>query len=123
MIQHIVLIKWKAGVTDEQIGAAFAQAQRLLDGIPAASTVTLGRNRSPTDHGYSHALIVQLSHDEDLDAYLAHPVRAQYVAECLEPLEEQRIEIDVPVDAAIRRSPARNWEWGASVGMALPLDD
>ena len=123
MIQHIVLIKWKPDVTDEQITAAFAQAQRLVDGIPSVRDVTLGRNRSRSDHGYTHALIVQLSHDDGLEDYLENPVRAQYVAEFLEPLEDQRIEVDVPVDAAIHRTPSRNWEWGASVGMALPLDD
>jgi hypothetical protein len=123
MIQHIVLIKWKPDVTDEQIAAAFAQAQRLVDGIPSVSQVTLGRNRGHSDHGFTHALIVQLSRDEDLEEYLAHPVRSQYIAEFLEPLEDQRIEVDVPVDTAIHRSPSRNWHWGASVGMALPLDE
>ena len=123
MIQHIVLIKWKPDVTDEQIAAAFAEAQRLVDGIPSVRDVTLGRNRSRSDHGYTHALIVQLSRDDGLEEYLENPVRSQYVAEFLEPLEDQRIEVDVPVDAAIHRTPSRNWEWGASVGMALPLDD
>ena len=29
MIQHIRLIKWKPGTTEEQIHAAFAEARRL----------------------------------------------------------------------------------------------
>jgi hypothetical protein len=123
MIQHIVLIKWKPEVTDEQIAAAFAHSQRLVDGIPFVDHVTLGRNRSQSDHGFTHALIVRLSRDDGLEEYLAHPVRSRYVSECLEPLEDQRIEVDVPVDAAIHRSPSRDCEWGATVGMALPLDD
>jgi hypothetical protein len=123
LISHIVLIKWKPDVTDEQIATAFGQAQRLTDGIDTVQQVTLGRNRGQADHGFTHALIVQLSHDEALSEYLDHPVRRQYVAEFLEPLEDQRIEVDVPVDAAIHRKPSRNWEWGASVGMALPLDE
>ena len=123
MIQHIVLIKWKPGVTDEQIREAFSEAQRLTDGIETVRHVTLGRNRTASEHGFTHALIVQLPHDDDLAPYLDHPIRRQYIAECLEPLEDQRIEVDVPVDLAIHRSPSRNWEWGASVGMALPLED
>jgi hypothetical protein len=123
MIQHIVLIKWKPDVTDEQIAAAFAQSQSLVDGIASVEQVTLGRNRSQSDHGFTHALIVRLARDDGLDEYLAHPVRTQYIAECLEPLEDQRIEVDVPVDASIHRSPSRDWEWGATVGMALPPDD
>jgi hypothetical protein len=118
-----VLIKWKPGVTDEQIAMAFGEAQRLTEEIATVQQVTLGRNRAPADHGFTHALIVQLSHDDALSQYLDHPVRRQYVADCLEPLEEQRIEVDVPVDFAIHRNPSRNWEWGASVGMALPPED
>jgi hypothetical protein len=123
VIQHIVLIKWKPDVTDERIATAFTQAQRLTEEIPTVQQVTLGRNRGPTDHGFTHALIVHLSHDDALSDYLDHPVRRQYVAELLEPLEAERIEVDVPVDFAIHRNPSRNWEWGASVGMALPLDE
>jgi hypothetical protein len=123
VIQHIVLIKWKPDVTDEQIATAFGRAQRLTEEIATVQQITLGRNRAPADHGFTHALIVQLSHDDALSEYLDHPVRRQYIADCLEPLEEQRIEVDVPVDLAIHRNPSRNWEWGASVGMALPPED
>lgn len=123
MIQHIVLVKWKPDVTEEQISRAFGHAQRLVDEIPSVSHVTLGRNRSESDHGFTHALIVQLSDDDGLGEYLAHPVRSQYIGEFLAPLEDQRIEVDVPVDAAIRRNVARSWEWGASVGMGLPPED
>ena len=119
MIQHIVLVKWKPGVTDEQIEAAFAQAERLTEGIDVVSDVTLGRNRGPDDHGFTHALIVHISRDDALAEYLDHPIRKEYVADCLQPLEDQRIEVDVPVDMAMRREPARNWEWGASVGMGV----
>ena len=48
----------------------------------------------------------------------------RYVRERLQPLEEQRIEIDVPVDMTLRRAPTvRDWVWGASVGMGPPLED
>ena len=123
MIQHIRLIKWKPGTSDEQIGAAFDEARRLPEGIHAVQHVTLGRNRGPSDHGFTHALIVQLSSEDALGEYLEHPVRRAYVDEVLTPLEEQRIEVDIPVDAAVRRDPARNWEWGATAGMGALPDD
>ena len=80
MIQHIVLLKFKPGTTDEQIDAAFGQAHQLLDEIDGVERVTLGRNRGQDDHGYTHALIVKLS-DDALAGYLSHPVRKRYIAE------------------------------------------
>jgi hypothetical protein len=48
------------------------------------------------------------------------PPRICYVRERRQPLEEQRIEIDVPVDMTLRRAPTvRDLAWGASVGMGL----
>ncbi len=112
MIQHIVLLKWKPGTTDDQIEAAFGQAQQLVDEIDGVRRVTLGRNRGPADHGYSHAMIVQLA-DDSLDSYLEHPVRSRYIAQALDPIEAERIEIDVPEDAHVERSDTKlGWHWG-----------
>jgi Stress responsive A/B Barrel Domain len=112
VIQHIVLLKWKPGTTDEQIDAAFGQAQQLVDDIDGVERVTLGRNRAQDDHGYTHALIVKLS-DDDLASYLSHPVRKRYIAESLDPIEAERIEIDVPEEAHIERNAdPLGWHWG-----------
>jgi hypothetical protein len=112
VIQHIVLLKWKPETTDEQIDEAFGRAQELVDGIAGVDRMTLGRNRGEADHGFTHALIVWLS-DDALASYLDHPARARYVREVLGPLEEQRIEIDVPEDAHVERKPRSRagWDW------------
>jgi Stress responsive A/B Barrel Domain len=112
VIQHIVLLKFKPGTTDAQIEAAFTPAQQLVDEIDGVERVTLGRNRGQSDHGYTHALIVKLD-DNALSSYLAHPVRHKYIAEVLDPIEEQRIEIDVPEDAHLERprETKSNWQW------------
>ena len=124
MIQHIVLIKWKPATTEEDIVEAFEAARALLDEIDSVQTLTLGRNRAESDHGFTHALIVNLADNDGLRRYLDHPTRMRYLRERLQPLEEQRIEIDVPVDMTLRRDPTvRNWDWGASIGMGSPLDD
>jgi hypothetical protein len=115
MIQHIVLLKWKAGTTDEQIEDAFHHAQELLDGIDSVERITLGRNRSEMDHGFTHALIVKLSDDDALSSYLHDPVRERYVSEVLGPIEQERIEIDVPEESHLERKSSRtlSWAWGA----------
>jgi hypothetical protein len=116
VIQHIVVLKWKAGTTDAQVDDVFAQAQGLVDGIEGVQRITLGRNRGEADHGYTHAFIVDLYDNDALTVYLNHPVRRQYVTEVLGPIEEERIEIEVPGDAPDRHTSEASlgWEWGAT---------
>lgn len=116
MIQHIVLLKWQAGTTDAQVDDVFAQAEELVRGIDGVEQVTLGRNRGEADHGFTHAFIVSLSDDDALATYLNHPVRDRYLTEVLSPVEEERIEIDVPDDSSHRRRSASSpgWQWGAT---------
>jgi Stress responsive A/B Barrel Domain len=111
VIQHIVLLKWKPETTDAQIDEAFGHAQRLVDEIDGVERVTLGRNRGAADHGFTHALIVKLD-DDALASYLSHPSRTRYISEWLDPIEQERIEIDVPEDAHLERAPAHSdWHW------------
>jgi hypothetical protein len=113
VIQHIVLLKWKAGTTDAQIDAAFGEAQQLVDAVESVERVSLGRNRAEDDHGFTHALIVKLSDDDALSDYLHHPTRERYVREVLGPIEEERIEIDVPEDLHVERQRTHDagWDW------------
>jgi hypothetical protein len=123
VIQHIVLLKLKPGTTEDQVREAFSHADGLPNEIPGVESLTIGRNRGESDHGYTHALSVQLADESALQRYLGHPAREQYIADHLAPIEAERIEIDVPVDMSVRREPHRNWEWGATAGMGPPLDD
>lgn len=123
MIQHIVLLKWRSGVTEDQILEAVGHAEHLPNEIDGVESLSIGRNRVAHSHGFTHALIVGLADQAALERYLEDSRRKAYIADHLAPLEEERIEIDVPVDFAFRREPSRDWEWGASIGMGLPPDD
>lgn len=123
MIQHIVLLKWKPGTTDEQVLEAFGHARNIPEEVPGVRRLTIGRNRTEADHGFTHALSVQIVDEDALARYLDHPARARFIADHLKPLEEQRIEIDIPVDMSLAADPRRNWEWGATAGMGPPIFD
>jgi hypothetical protein len=116
VIQHIVLLRWKPDTTDAQIDVAFSQAQELVSGIDSVERITLGRNRGNADHGFTHAFIVKLSDEGGLATYLKHPLRTRYLTEVINPIVEERIEIDVPEDASHQRSKgaALNWDWGTT---------
>jgi hypothetical protein len=113
VIQHIVLLKFRPGTDESQIDAAFGQAQSLVDEIDGVERISLGRNRVQADHGYTHALIVKLSDDDALGTYLHHPARDRYLREALGPIEQERIEIDVPEDLHVERhsAPDNSWHW------------
>ena len=114
MIQHIVLLKWKPGTTDEQIDEVFDQAHSLVE-IDGVERITLGRNRGADNHGYTHALIVRLNDEDALTGYLEHPERKRYTAEVIGAIEADRIEIDVPEDAHIeRRGSSLSWDWAGT---------
>jgi hypothetical protein len=116
VIQHIVLLKWKPDTTDAQIDVAFSRAQELVSGIHSVERITLGRNRGDADHGFTHAFIVKLSDEAGLTTYLEHPLRTGYLTEVIDPIVEERIEIDVPEDASHQRpkGAALNWDWGTT---------
>jgi Lhr-like helicase len=124
LIQHIVLVKWKPDVTEDQILEAFRHAEQLPNEIAGVEGLTIGRTRVQHEHGYTHAIMVGLTSEQALERYLDHPLRRRYHQEHIEPLAEERIEIDVPVDAALHPSPGNSWEWGATIGMGgLPDDE
>jgi hypothetical protein len=126
VIQHIVLVKWKPDTTEEDIVEVFKASRVLLDDIDAVEKLTIGRNRAEADHGFTHALIVNLADGDALHSYLDHPSRVRFLQERLHPLQEKHIEIDVPADMTLRRDTTlRTWDWGAgaSVGMGPPLDE
>lgn len=121
MIQHIVVLKWKAATTAEQVERVFAQAEPLVDEIDGVERVTLGRNPGEDNHGFTHAFIVNLTDEDALTRYLDHPVRRRYLTEVLAPVEEARIEIDVPADDG-HRHVARaepSWKWGPTRHSAM----
>lgn len=123
MIVHIVLLKWRPDVTNDEVLEAFSQARDLPNEIPGVQRITIGRHYGESKHGFTHAISVQLDDERALENYLSHPARVQYNAQYLEPIEEERIEIDVPTTMTLLPDPHRNWEWGASVGMGPPLED
>ena len=113
MIQHIVLLKLKPDVTGEQVQAAFEAAEELPDEIPGLVRFSYGRDRSNPSHGFDVASVVQLADEGALRAYLEHPSRLAYITEHVDPLTEERIELDVPSEGTHVPSML-TWYWGST---------
>lgn len=117
MPERIVLLKWKPGISEEQVRGALEGADGLT-GIPGVQRVMFGRNTAGAQHGYTHALIIELDADSTLPEYLEHPIRRRYHEEQLAPIEEERIEVDLPAPRTLRPEghSQGDWEWAGYRG-------
>jgi hypothetical protein len=70
--------------------------------IPGVIRWTIGLDRSEPEHGFTLASITYVEDEDALREYLASPVRRRYIEEHVDPITDQRIELDVPVEASHR---------------------
>jgi Stress responsive A/B Barrel Domain len=114
--ERIVLLKWKPGISEEQVQGALEGADGLTE-IPGVQRVIFGRDTSGAPHGYTHALIIELDAESTLRKYLDHPIRRRY-HEQLARIEEERIEVDLPAARTLRpHGPSEmDWEWAGYRG-------
>lgn len=74
-VKHIVLLKFKDGTTEEQIGKFFEDLLDLSETIPGIDDYVSGTNCSPEGQaqGLTHGFIMTFSDVAARDAYVVHP--------------------------------------------------
>lgn len=95
MMTHVVLLKPKAGTTDEKMTALFDTIRALQTVIPGLLAVSVGQNRSAYHHGYTYGVIMHFSDEAHLQAHHPHPAHIA-VVEKLERLCDDSIDFDLP---------------------------
>jgi len=95
LLRHVVLLKFKADATAEQIReieTAFAALPKKIDSIKAFEwgTDVAPENRS---EGYTHCFLVTFADEAGRDAYLPHPAHQEFVA-LLKPKLEKVLVVD-----------------------------
>ena len=75
MIDHIVLLKPKSGVSDSALAALWVGIQGLQTQIPGIQAIHVGSNTSPEDldRGFTLGFTVRFNDAAARDAYLPHP--------------------------------------------------
>lgn len=97
MMTHVVLLKPKAGTTDEKMAALFDMIRALQTVIPGLLAVSVGENHSVYHHGYTYGVIMHFSDEAHLQAHHSHPAHMA-VVEKLERLCDDSIDFDLPED-------------------------
>lgn len=81
-VRHVVVFKYKANATDDQIAQVTDAFRDLQNSIPGITSFEYGTNMSPEGHddGFTHVYLVTFESAADRDAYLPHPVHEKFGA-------------------------------------------
>jgi len=74
MIEHMVWIRFKPGVTPERQQHHLDQLASLKDRVPGIVKLAVGENFTDRSGGYTHGLLVTLQDRNALGVYATHPV-------------------------------------------------
>jgi Stress responsive A/B Barrel Domain len=75
MIRHIVLIRFRPEVREEDIAAIFADLHKIKDVLPGLLSITSGRSESPEkiERGFAHGFVADFTDWAALAVYQDHP--------------------------------------------------
>lgn len=105
MIRHIVLVKFRADVSDETIAEMFGALRAIKRVLPGVLGIASGKSESPEkiERGYLHGFTVDFESWDALAAYQEHPDHkrfgARLVAHAVGGLDGILV-FDLPVAAA-----------------------
>ncbi len=91
MICHIVLIRLKNSVPDQEAGAFLGTAKELLGAIPTVRNLRVGRGIGiKADVSHPYALAMDFDDDAALEAYQVHPDHQRFVKDILGPIQDDK---------------------------------
>jgi hypothetical protein len=98
-IVHVVLFRWKPGVTAEQRQAVLTALRSLPAAIPGIIELTCGDNFTDRARGYETGLVVRFRDRKALEEYLPHPAHRRVVDEVINPIREESLALDYEIGA------------------------
>ncbi len=99
MLHHIVLFKFKDGLSHEQRQQFQSGLDRLLQEVPGIISLSHGRNFSERSQGYEYGLSVHLQDQAALKAYQDHPIHQEVLTTTLRPLSQESLAVDYEYDS------------------------
>lgn len=88
MLHHVVVIRLKEGVTDEQVDSVLAGLAALPAAVPQIRSFVFGRNLELSPNAADLAFHATFDDVDDFSAYREHPAHKAFGAEVLRPLME-----------------------------------
>ncbi len=97
VIHHVVLFRWTATATPDQVDAAGAALLGMLGNIPEVHAVSFGPNLAESRAEYTHALLVVVDDMAAVRRYVDHPHHVHVARTFLLPIREARLAVDFEV--------------------------
>lgn len=97
MIHHVVLFRWNASATPEQVAAAGTALLGMPGRIPEVRSVAFGLNLAESSSEYTHALLVVVDDMAAVKRYVDHPHHVDVAKTFLLPIREARLAFDFEV--------------------------
>jgi hypothetical protein len=97
VIHHVVLFRWTAAATVDQVAAAGSALLGMKGRIPEVRSVAFGPNLAESRTDYTHALLVVVDDMAAVKRYVDHPHHVELVKTYLAPIREARLAIDLEV--------------------------
>ena len=94
MIEHLVLFKVRAGVSEDAIDAMQEALKGLQKAIPGILEITVGTNFSERSQGFTHGLLVRFQDRAALDTYIPHPAHEDARKNYILPIVEDVLVVD-----------------------------
>ena len=99
VIHHVVLFRWTASATPDQVNAAGSALLGMRGRIPEVRAVAFGPNLAESRTEYTHALLVVVDDMAAVKRYVDHPHHVHVAKTFLAPIREARLAMDFEVPA------------------------
>ncbi|MBV8694755.1 MAG: Dabb family protein [Chloroflexi bacterium] len=94
MLTHVVLLKPKAGIAEDEIVTALDYVQTLQQAIPGIVSIEVGKNLNNSNQGYTHGFVIRFVDTNVYKGYAPHPAH-QPVSEELQRISQTIIDFDI----------------------------
>lgn len=96
MLEHIVLLKLKDGITEAQTQALVDGLNALKEVIPGLLEATGGYNNSPEgkDGGFNYGFIVRFADAAARNTYVPHPKHIELAQTLVRPIVDDVLVLD-----------------------------
>lgn len=86
MINHVVLLNWHEGVSDETILTVTNGFKQLAEKISEIESYSFGANMNLDGSNYQYALVASFKNLEDFNAYVIHPEHQHFMKTVTTPI-------------------------------------
>jgi hypothetical protein len=86
MINHVVLLNWHEGVTENTIATVTSGFANLANGISEIKHYSFGTNMNLAGSNYEYALVAQFDTIEEFNAYVVHPKHQHFMDTVTSPI-------------------------------------